>query len=64
MTLAQERAIARASDHENLTEQLIHALQRADAVLWAQEKLKGADHSIVRAEIKTALDRAYKESLR
>jgi len=56
-------AVERAAAHENLTSQLIHALQRADAVLWVQEKLKGADHAVVRAEIKAALDRAYKESL-
>lgn len=62
--MTSNEAVERQAAHENLTDQLIHALQRADAVLWVQEKLNSADHSIVRAEIKTALDRAYKESLR
>jgi hypothetical protein len=59
---ATEAAIRQAK-HENLTSQLIHALQRADAVLYVQEKLKGMDHTGVRAEIDQALNRAYKESL-
>lgn len=61
MTTAE--AVERVAERENLTEQLIRALQRADAVLWAQEKLKGMDHSVVRGEVRVALNRAYKESL-
>lgn len=54
-------AVARQADHENLTTVMIHALQRADAELWVQERLHRKDHSVLRAEIKAALDRAYKE---
>lgn len=61
MTTAE--AVERVAAHENLTSVLIHALQSADAVLWCQEKLKGADHSAVRAQINAALQRAYKEPL-
>lgn len=61
--MTTDQAVARQAQHENLTEQLIHALQRADAVLYAQEMLKGMDHSSVRDEVRNALNRAYKESL-
>ncbi len=42
MTTAQEKAIARSADHENLVGELVEALE--DAV-WTIEGLSGRDNS-------------------
>lgn len=62
--MTADQCAERQASRENLVDQLIHALQKADAILWVQENMKGIDHTVVRVEIKTALDRAYKESLK
>lgn len=60
--MTADQAVARQCAHENLTTELVYLLTRASAALWVAEVTPGkCDFKGLRAEIRTAVDRAYRE---
>ncbi len=60
--MTSDQCVARQAAHENLQSVLVKALEVADANLWALEAMGRGKFSEARQTIKSALDRAYRET--